>query len=750
MNTKMVDTGRTAKPAADTSSDTLTGLGFQLKHIPKIGWKVTGPDAATRIIKSPSAWWANELAKQYGVDAKLLATGFTEAAEAQILTDAPNGNPADTVAGQLIEIAKKNVLEIFQDQYHEGYAVIVDSMEEERDSSDSSEGISVSSTGSNDPPSALNSPTPTHVDTPTASSTPITPITAITFRRNVTLNGGVFKRWLARQYHLLTSGAAGKDTIASAVLVLDAEAQLKPEKTLYVRCAPDGAGGIWWDMCDQLGRAIHITKDGWTVETPPSIFRRNPQMLPLMEPKTGGKLSKILEYTSLRHGGDELLAISKIVTDLIPEVPMPNGAIVGVQGSGKTTFHLMENSVIDPSTGKLIGLPTKNEDLIQHLEHHYLSIFDNVSTITREQSDIFCRAITGGGVEKRELFTTDDSFSRYFMRKLGINGINTMIEKSDLFSRTILMDWVPVKNWIDEETMRAKIKADTPEIMGAILDTLVKAMNLYDAAKPTMKARMGSFTKWGYAIAEAIGVGGSVFEKAYKQNLKNQDAEAIKASIVADFLLRYLKHNKRNIMEGYAVDIKTEIEEWFAELLPKDTYNRPMGEPLTKKKGWPADSPAFGKRLNEVIPSLATQGCIVESRRTNKGTKYTIKMGSDSDEGQQTLDVEIGDAITPEELRRILNGDANDTKTSVSNETEVKEVAPESVKVDPPKPSLREVCEKLVASFIALKEPATIAELAEKSGLSETDIESVLEKVYRIRGSATFDVASNKWRWWEP
>ena len=547
--------------------------------------------------------------------------------------------PTTDKGAELIKLAKANAIEFFRDQYQTGYATIP---------------INDAMTHVTDDFKRVRRDFPNNTDL--GVSKECVNCVIASFKKTVPINSRVFKWWIARLYHEKTKETTSNETIRSASLVLEAETQVQPMRFLYNRLAPNGDLSYWWDMGDDLGRAIHINKDGWRIETdPPSIFRRYPHTLPIPDPERGGNLEPFLDYLNLDDPGDKLLAITAAISYLVPEVPHIGTTIIGRQGSGKSTLHRLFQNLIDPSSADLLTLPTKADDLVQVAEHHYLATFDNVGWLTTTQSDILCRAITGAGNEKRELYTTDESFIRQFIRCIGINGISVPIEKSDLFSRMLLLPWTPIKTGerrTDAE-MKAQILSDSPKLIGAMLSTLVKAIQLYPDIKPELDARMADYVKWGIAITKAIGLEQCDFENAYAANLATQDEEVVKSSMVAEQFISYMEQTNKVVVEGTATKLKTDIEAWVN---PLDDYGRPIGDLLSKKTGWPKTAKDFSIQLTEVAPALESLGYIVSVSRTSKarGLRVEKRVPLDSkDAGQKTFDLSKPE-LTEERLRAAL------------------------------------------------------------------------------------------------
>jgi len=549
---------------------------------------------------------------------------------------------------EIIKLAKDHATEFFRDQYHEGYATIPITMTH-HDANDANVGLSKSTANI------------ISADKKLGLSKSTSCATFASQKKTTQLNSKVFKWWIAHLYHDKTKETASSEAIRSATLVLEAETQTQPVRVLYNRFAPNGAFAYYWDMGDDYGRAIHYDKNGWGIEkNPPQIFRRYPHTMQLPEPEQGGNLALFLPYLSLADAGDKLLAIIAPITYLIPEVPHVATTITGRQGSGKSTLDLLYQSLIDPSAAGLLTMPSKDDDLIQVIEHHYLSIFDNVGWLTRTQSDILCRAITGSGNEKRELYTTDDAFIRQFIRCIGLNSIAMPVERSDLVSRNLFFNWLPL-TWNKRKTdaeMKADIQRDAPKLIAAMLDVLVKAIQIYPDVEPKINARMADFVKWGIAITKAMGLTQEDFEGAYATNLNTQDEELIKSSLVADQVIIYMTQTNQPILEAPAAEIKNDIEVWFN---PLDAYGRPIGDLLTKKPGWPRTAKDFSIQLIDVSEALETFDFKVSKSRNSQGRTLKIeklvrKPDDKETAGQRTFDT-TKKVLDNDRLEQALKGE---------------------------------------------------------------------------------------------
>ncbi len=458
-------------------------------------------------------------------------------------------------------------------------------------------------------------------------------VSHVKVERLVRLRSEEAKQWISKLYHLDQGKTISEGAIKSAVLVLEYNASQKPRITLHNRVAPDGNGGIWWDMSDERGRAIHITKEGWEiVDNPPHLFRHYSHQEPLGEPAEQGSFLPLLDYILLNDPGHTLLSIITPITYLDPEVPHVVEILGGVKGSTKSGYHRFRKKIVDPSVTPLLTMHKDHDEMVQQADHHYLLCYDNVSKIDEYQSDLMCKIVTGAGFSKRALFTDDDDVIRQLMRIININGIVFPADKPDLLDRAVLQSAAMIndKNRKTIKQMNEKMNVDAPKVIRAMLDVLVIALNLYDTVKPKRNNRMADFTKFGCAVTEAMGINKGYFENAYHDNINTQDEEAVQASPVATWLIDFMESNNHHKYHGSAGEILQAITD-FAY----NTYNRDLDRTVDD---WPRGATPFGRKLKEVIPSLRTVGySIVYAKGRTRSYVITKIARDDKESGQQQL-----------------------------------------------------------------------------------------------------------------
>ena len=409
-----------------------------------------------------------------------------------------------------------------------------------------------------------------------------------------------FKAWLTGLLWRYEEKAPGTEALYGAINVLEAKALFEGKKyTLYNRVAPD-EDGFWIDMADDKWRAVKVTGEGWCiVDEPPILFKRYSHQRPLVQPQRGGDPWRFLDFINVDNEdtATRLTLLAAAISYLVPSIPHPILVTYGIQGSGKTWLFKLIRKLVDPSVMEVLTLPRNERERIQQLDHHWCAFYDNVTRLPSWMSDTLCRAATGSGFSKRELYTDDNDVTYNFKRCVGLNGINIAAQRGDLLDRSLLIGLqdIPKTRRRTEKELLAKFESCKAEILGGFLDVLVQAIQEYPSVNPKMMFRMADFTRWGCAIAKALGLSPEDFMKAYEKKVRLQVQEAAHSSPVATVVLSFMESSER--WEGTPSQLHVLLINCAKEL-----------EISTRQKAWPKAPHVLVRQLNELAPSLKSLG----------------------------------------------------------------------------------------------------------------------------------------------
>lgn len=435
----------------------------------------------------------------------------------------------------------------------------------------------------------------------------------------IKLRSKKFNRWLIKLYFVLTSKSVSQDAIKQAISTLEMFANFSGnEKKLEKRVAISG-DDFYYDLGDKKWRAVKITKEGVTLENkPPILFTRGANMKEQVKPDLDVEVKELIEYVDkhfrFKTESDKVLFIAYLVSCFVAGIPHPILLLYGEKGAAKSTTMRMIKSIVDPAKQELFSLPTSKTDMALSLANNYMPIYDNIETISSEKSNMLCMAATGGAFSKRTLYTDEEESIVSFKRCVGFNGINIGATKSDLLDRCLLneLERIDETERKTEKEVWSSFEKDKPKILGACLKALSKAMKIYPTIKLDKLGRMADFTIWGYAIAEAIDIGGEVFLEAYLENQDKTNEEAISSHPVASSLIALMKDKREWV--GSVSQLLTQLE----LVATREKIN-------IKSKAFPKASHTLSKRLKEVKSNLEKVGIYFEIRHAGDYKKITVE-----------------------------------------------------------------------------------------------------------------------------
>jgi len=434
------------------------------------------------------------------------------------------------------------------------------------------------------------------------------------------LKATAFRRWLVGAFYALGGKAPHAQAVADAMNVLQAVAQFEGgEHPVYVRVAPDGAGGLYLDLGDPAWRAVHVTAAGWeVVAAPPVRFRRSPGSGALPEPVRAGRtVDDLRGFLNVPAAVWPLLR-AWLVAALCDRGPYPVLEIRGEQGSGKSVAARMLRRFVDPATPELRSDPREVRDLVIAARSTWLVAFDNVSRVPDWLSDALCRLATGGGWATRELYTDADEVLFEAKRPVLLNGITDFIVRDDLRERTIsvVLPAIAEEERREERALWAEFEEASPGIFAALLDYLAGAIRALPSVNLDRLPRMADFATWAVAAERGAGLadgGSSPFLAAYEEGRAAAREAAIEGSAVGPFLVQFLR--ARGHWTGTAGELLGELDA--------------LAGPKATARGWPRRPRSLADELRRLAPALRGNGYTVElPERSGHDRRRTWTLGT--------------------------------------------------------------------------------------------------------------------------
>lgn len=435
-----------------------------------------------------------------------------------------------------------------------------------------------------------------------------------------------FKRWLRHRLYLLDDRSVKGDAVNEATELLTARAEFDgPEAEVHLRSAWDGDGMVY-DLADSCGDAVTVTASGWAVgKQDRAAFLRRDSVLPVPRPSGAGDIARLRQYVNVSTDDEFMLIVAWLVMALRPDGPYPVLVILGPQGSAKSTQTSIHKLLVDPGKAPRRALPASVRDLAIAARSNHVLAFDNVSQLTANMSDAFCRIATGDGFATRELFTDDDEVIFEHTRAPIINGIDAIVTRQDLIGRSIVvrLRTIDPDGRLDETELWRRFEHDRPAILAALLDGAAAA--LANRAHTTASGfRMADFARWAAAAMPAFGWTPEAFIAAYRENLSDALTTSLDGSIVATAIIRTFEGTGRIVIQGTPADVRKDL----LTMVKEDEQ---------RASAFPKNAQALSRQLTLLSPALSEIGITVNATHHGSGKRKVrwITISRDTDGGTQ-------------------------------------------------------------------------------------------------------------------
>lgn len=329
-------------------------------------------------------------------------------------------------------------------------------------------------------------------------------------------------------------------------------------------------------------------------------FAEDPHQLPVEVDRSAG-VEDIFRLWNLVNIPEEDYGVilSWLIFPLVmPKNPAPVLMFQGGYGSGKTTSAATLKNLFDPSVATLSSMPSGEKDAPEVYSKKVVTVLDNVSKIGDKASDVLCRVVTGGSVERKTLYTTAertviDISSAVIMTTLGISEM-----KADLQSRIALVS-IPGIDYATglRSTMQLeKMFADNaPKIRGGLLQLAAQTMARMQITDYQPRMRLADYDIVAQAMYDVLEKDyGVAMTHSVRDRLNQQREQLVESTITpAAELIMDTAFECENLRPGV---VASRLRE-HAEL---------MGYPV-------ADLPTNGRNLAQAL-----NGCIDALKETHE------------------------------------------------------------------------------------------------------------------------------------
>ncbi len=369
--------------------------------------------------------------------------------------------------------------------------------------------------------------------------------------------------WLRRLMWEEEGRSVSGEYLKMAAGTLSAQAEFSGvSRELYTRAAWH-EGALYYEL--RPGKVVRIGSGGWTFEaSPPALFRRYANLKALPDPEAGGSLKVLDELVNLKSERDRRLFKAYLVTLLLEHVGRPIFNASGAMGSGKTTIQRLIKRLLDPTAPETVRFDPR--DFLQKATHAYIVMLDNQNNIPEWAADTLCRLVTGEADSKRRLYTDDEDFIIELRRAVLLNGINVPTDRGDVLDRSLVveLECIPDGERKTEEELWERFEAEHPKLLGALFDTLSKAIALKRSLKLSRRPRLADWGEYAARVYEVMGWSAEQFLSDWDEIVKVQNRSTLDGSPVAQAIIKFMED--RESFEGSSTELHKKLESIAEEI----------------------------------------------------------------------------------------------------------------------------------------------------------------------------------------
>jgi hypothetical protein len=216
----------------------------------------------------------------------------------------------------------------------------------------------------------------------------------------------------------------------------------------------------------------------------------------------------------------------------------------------------------------------------------------------------------------RQLYADQDEVLFNATRPIILNGIDDMVSRPDLADRTVFLTLQPIpddRRRSEQEFWNA-FEHHRPQILGALLDGVVRGLKMTPETRLDKPPRMADFALWATACETCFWQAGT-FLSAYANNRTSMIHDVLEADPVA-----------------CAIRMFADASDWegtAAELLA--ALNTTLTDAQQRAKGWPQTPRTLGGRIRRAATFLRAVGIEITFERSKRARTLHIRKVTEQD-----------------------------------------------------------------------------------------------------------------------
>ena len=257
----------------------------------------------------------------------------------------------------------------------------------------------------------------------------------------------------------------------------------------------------------------------------------------------------VKKHFNFKNNDAILFAIYLVTCFLGNAINHPILSISGQKGSGKSSAIRKFCQIVDPKNIGLGNIPKSEDDISLRISENYVNAFDNLSYISKNISDLFCKCVTGGTNVRRTLYENNDETTFDLKSIVVLNGIDIIVTESDLVDRSIFLhlERFSSEELRTEAELDSEFEKDLPTILALCFSVLQLAFKDKTEIGKDNILRMADFYEWSIKIGKAIGYEEKFVDGLLQKNYERIIKQSLYENPLTQLILIYMEYSEEKI-----------------------------------------------------------------------------------------------------------------------------------------------------------------------------------------------------------
>jgi len=188
-------------------------------------------------------------------------------------------------------------------------------------------------------------------------------------------------------------------------------------------------------------------------------------------------------------------------------------------------------------------------------------------------------------------------------------------ERGDVLDRSLVVELerIPDGDRKTEEQLWELFAREHPRLLGALFDTLSRAIALKPSIELSRRPRLADWGEYAAAVYEVMGWGAETFLRDWDEVVRTQNQATLDGSPVAQAIIKFMEDKEE--YSATSSEMHSKLKVTAAQL----------GVDVDRDKAWPKSARWLWRRIKEVLSLLVAAGIEASRGRDESAKQITLR-----------------------------------------------------------------------------------------------------------------------------